>query len=105
MLISYYIVSAYSHRYLANSATQESDDSHIDCICISQSLKRFNFVKCIAAIFNQAHLRRQKACLSKPERILTSSAASGSAILLFDLEKAARTGSPCLCLFYVSIIT
>jgi hypothetical protein len=31
-------------RYLANSATQESDDSHADFICISQIFKRFNFL-------------------------------------------------------------
>jgi hypothetical protein len=30
---------------LANSATQESDDSHTDFICISQSLKRFNLLR------------------------------------------------------------
>jgi hypothetical protein len=33
-----------NQRSLANSATQESDDSHADFICISQSLKRFNLL-------------------------------------------------------------
>ena len=31
-------------RFLANSTTQESDDSHVDKVCISQFLKRFNLL-------------------------------------------------------------
>ena len=31
-------------RYLASRATQESDNSHVDKVCISQFLKRFNLL-------------------------------------------------------------
>ena len=32
------------HRYHTNSATQELDNSHVDKVCISQFLKRFNLL-------------------------------------------------------------
>ncbi len=65
---SYYIVSDYSHKFLdccpkiskkvvfltvylklpaasCRESSQESDDSHVDKVCMSQFLKRFNLLR------------------------------------------------------------